>query len=273
MILDDPASKPTRDGKPLRQTLSLTTLGCGSQDTLAWQRVLLDSGAVSALTLVAPVADEGTAALVFSRDSLFNATVVLRGRAVYRLRTDARGIATRVLRVWADEREEVLCTYDRRLLGSVVRWEGGDTVRVGKYIRPTKLRPEGCVPWFLSSAYGGSFPPDSARQAALFEHDGVMYEWRIDIMGKMAVRPLPLRSRRALAHARTQCYLEGAPMVAPIAWYNRMKRTTEADRPVIRPAAMCMREYAALSPLRDALLVTWMIVSETARTWPYNVTT
>jgi hypothetical protein len=61
-------------------------------------------------------------------------------------------------------------------------------------------------------------------------------------------------------------------MLDPIAWYNRTKRTIEGSRAVIRPAALCMKESAAFSSLRDVVLITWIVVSETARTWPYNVT-
>jgi hypothetical protein len=186
MLLDDPA-------KPLRPSLSFTTLGNSSQDTLAWQHVLLDRAAASALTLVSPVApDEATAALVFSHDSLFNSTVSLRGDDLYRIRSDGRGIETRVFRRQSKLDDELLCTYDRRLLGSVLKWPGKETIRVGKYIRPSKSRPEGCVGLCVARPSLTILPSFArARHAAKFDHEGETYEWRIDIMGKMAVRPFP----------------------------------------------------------------------------------
>jgi hypothetical protein len=63
-------------------------------------------------------------------------------------------------------------------------------------------------------------------------------------------------------------------MVDPIAWFNCSKRMLDEHRkPIIRPAAMGMKaEVASYRPLRDQILITWILISETARTWPYNVT-
>jgi hypothetical protein len=61
-------------------------------------------------------------------------------------------------------------------------------------------------------------------------------------------------------------------MVDPIAWFNRSKRAVQDGQAVIRPAAMGIKEEVAFSGLRDQIIITWMVVSETARTWPYNVT-
>jgi hypothetical protein len=115
-----------------------------------------------------------------------------------------------------------------------------------------------------------------ARHAAVFDYDGITYEWRIDIMGKIAVCPLlyPTSTSRTLMYILSQCYVEGSPMVDPIAWFNRSKRMLDEHRkPIIRPAAMGMKaEVASYRPLRDQIFITWILISETARTWPYNIT-
>jgi hypothetical protein len=110
----------------------------------------------------------------------------------------------------------------------------------------------------------------SARHGASFEFEGVTYEWRIDLLGKMAVRA----SRALCVHAdagRAQCFVEGASAADPVAWHNRHRKAVLDGRPMMRPAAMGLSAAAAHAPLRDQIVLSWMIAAETAHTWPYNV--
>jgi hypothetical protein len=60
-------------------------------------------------------------------------------------------------------------------------------------------------------------------------------------------------------------------MLEPLAWHNRKKKGVDNGQAFIRPSAMGLREEAAQLLLRDQIIISWMIVNETARTWPYNV--
>jgi hypothetical protein len=60
-------------------------------------------------------------------------------------------------------------------------------------------------------------------------------------------------------------------MLEPVAWHNRHKKVVEDGKAIIRPAAMGLKEVASQPALRDQIIISWMIVTETARTWPYNI--
>jgi hypothetical protein len=64
-----------------------------------------------------------------------------------------------------------------------------------------------------------------------------------------------------------QCFEEGASPSDPVAWHNRHRKLVVDGRPVMRPAAMGLSERAAAGPLRDQIVLSWMIVTEMARTW------
>jgi hypothetical protein len=194
MIIEDPDDADAK--LPGRSTrMSTTTLGTLDENvthnTLAWSRLLLDGANASDLTLVPPRGenDREPAVLVFSQDSVFNATVSLAGWPVYRLRSDTRGMKTDLFSADETGKETLVCSYERRMLGSVLKWPNEEKVQVRKYIRPTKSRSEGYVNLFVYSVrvLNGM---SRARHAAVFDFEGITYEWRIDMMGKMAVRPI-----------------------------------------------------------------------------------
>jgi hypothetical protein len=127
LIDDDRASMLTLDA-PVQANTSSLTLGMynGSQ-----------------VTLINPQLPGAAAVLVFSADSHFNSTISLFDRPIYRLRSNQAGTKTDVLRIGLDGEEDLIVTYDRKLLGSVLVRPDGEKMKVSKYIRPLKTRPEG----------------------------------------------------------------------------------------------------------------------------------
>lgn len=97
----------------------------------------------SQVTLINPRLPGATAVLVFSADSHFNSTISLFDRPIYRLRSNQTGTKTDALRIGLDGEEDLIVTYDRKLLGSVLVRPDGEKLKVSKYIRPLKTRPEG----------------------------------------------------------------------------------------------------------------------------------
>jgi hypothetical protein len=154
IALDEKVSSFDSDSRHL----STTTLGTlderATQNTLAWNLLLLDPVNASDLTLV-PKPGSGSGCgepgvFVYSQDSMFNTTIFNgnlsdpNSRPVYRLRTNARGMRTDVWHIREEDGgEEELCGYDRKLLGSVILWPNGEKTKTSKYIRPSKSKPEG----------------------------------------------------------------------------------------------------------------------------------
>jgi hypothetical protein len=98
----------------------------------------------STLTL-APSGTAPAAVLVFSADNSVRATLFLAGAPVYRFASNATGTKTELISVGLDGAEERLVTYDRRLLGAVLVRPDGGRLKVARYLRPLKTKPEGCA--------------------------------------------------------------------------------------------------------------------------------
>jgi hypothetical protein len=95
----------------------------------------------SQLTLIAPL-PTAHAVLVYSADNNIHSTIYYLGVPVYRFRTNGTGTKTDVFRVTMEGLEELIVTYDRRVMGAVLIRPDGQKLRVSRYLRPAKA---GCV--------------------------------------------------------------------------------------------------------------------------------
>jgi hypothetical protein len=102
----------------------------------------LGAFAGSQLTLVGPRPD-AHAVLVYSSDSNFNSTIYHLNQPVYRFKSNKTGTKTDLIRVGSNGEEQLMVTYDRGLIGSVLVRPDGEKLKVSKYLRPVKTKPEG----------------------------------------------------------------------------------------------------------------------------------